>query len=76
MTAKVIITGGYSYVGSHTIIEVINSFEKVSKVKLNIKLVRRREGDIASLYAYAQHLENTLGWKAKYRIVDMIRSSW
>ena len=47
-----------------------------SKIQLNYKLVERRAGDIASLYASTQHTESTLGWKANHGIDEMMRSAW
>ncbi len=60
----------------YSVLEVIHSFEAVSKIQLNYKLVERRAGDIASLYASTQHTESTLGWKANHGIDEMMRSAW
>ena len=43
-----------------SVLEVIQAFEKVSKTKLNYKIVGRREGDITSAYADTALLHKTL----------------
>ena len=48
----------------YSVLEVIKSFEKVSGVKLNYKIVGRREGDIEQIWADTKIANNELGWKA------------
>ena len=59
-----------------SVLEVINSFEKVSGKKLNYKIVGRREGDIISAYADTQKANNELGWKAQLTLEDALGSAW
>lgn len=59
-----------------SVLEVINSFEKVSKEKLNYKIVDRRVGDIEIVYADTTFANNELGWKAKKSLDEMMLSSW
>lgn len=59
-----------------SVLDVIHSFEKTSGIKLNYKIVDRREGDVEAIYADASKAEKTLNWKAKYTIDDMTRSAW
>ena len=63
-------TKGYS------VLEMIQTFEAVSKVKLNFEITDRRAGDISELYASTKFAEEKLGWKAERNIDEMIRSSW
>jgi len=44
-----------------SVLEIINSFEKVSGVKLNYKIVGRREGDIEKVWADPSFSNNELG---------------
>ena len=59
-----------------SVLEVVQSFERVSGKKLNYKLVGRREGDIISAYADTTKANNELGWKTKLSLDDAMRSAW
>lgn len=60
----------------YSVFEVIKSFEKVSGLKLNYKVVGRREGDIEQIWANTTIANNELGWKAELTIDDMTLSAW
>ena len=57
-------------------LEAIHAFEKVSGVKLNYKMVRRRDGDVVSIYSDTTMSEKKLGWKTKRGIEEMMSSAW
>jgi UDP-glucose 4-epimerase len=59
-----------------SVLEVINSFEKVSGEKLNYKIVDRREGDVISAYADTTKANNELGWKSQLTLDDAMLSAW
>ena len=59
-----------------TVLEAIQSFEKVSGEKLNYKLGARRAGDVVSIYANNDKAVSTLNWKIKYNLDDMMRTAW
>jgi len=59
-----------------SVLEVINSFEKVSGEKLNYKIVARRQGDIEKVWADTTFANDELGWKAEKTIDDMMLSAW
>ena len=59
-----------------SVLEVIQSFEKVSGQKLNYKIVGRREGDITEAYANTDKANNILGWKAASSLDDCLKSAW
>ncbi|WP_109302521.1 UDP-glucose 4-epimerase GalE [Aquimarina sp. AU474] len=59
-----------------TVLEVIQSFEKMSNQKLNYKIVGRREGDITAAYADTTKANNELGWQAKSSLDDSLGSAW
>lgn len=59
-----------------TVLEIIESFEKVSGVKLNYELGDRRAGDIEKIWADTSFTNSTLGWKAEKTLDDMTLSSW
>ena len=60
----------------YSVLEVINSFEKVTGLKLNYKIVDRREGDITQVWADPEYSNKELGWKAEKGIDEMNLSAW
>ncbi len=59
-----------------SVLEAIQSFEKVSGVKLNYKIVGRREGDVTAAYAETTKANKELGWKTKFSLDDAMLSAW
>jgi len=59
-----------------TVLEVIHSFEKVSKVKLNYEIGPRRPGDIIAIYANNDKAKQVLGWQPKYSLDEMMKTAW
>jgi UDP-glucose 4-epimerase len=59
-----------------TVLEVINSFEKVTGVKLNYKIVGRRAGDIEKVWADTSYANKELGWKAEKTLDETLLSAW
>jgi UDP-glucose 4-epimerase len=59
-----------------SVLEVINTFEKVSGGKLPYKIVGRREGDIISAYANTDKANKVLGWKAQSTLEEALTSAW
>ena len=59
-----------------SVLEVINTFEKVSGQKLPYKIVGRREGDIISAYANTDKANKVLGWKAQSTLEEALASAW
>jgi UDP-glucose 4-epimerase len=60
----------------NSVLEVIQTFEKVTGKKLNYKFVDRREGDITAAYADTTIANNELGWKAELSLDDALLSAW
>jgi len=59
-----------------SVLEVINTFEKVSGQQLPYKIVDRREGDITAAYADTQKANDILGWKSQESLEEALRSAW
>ncbi|WP_159951902.1 UDP-glucose 4-epimerase GalE [Polaribacter septentrionalilitoris] len=59
-----------------SVLDVINSFEKVTNSKLNYEIVERRPGDVPKLYAATNLAKEKLGWSADKSLDEMIKSSW
>lgn len=60
----------------YSVLDVIKSFEKMSGVKLNYKIVARREGDITQVWANPDYSNKVLGWKAELGLDEMTKSAW
>ena len=59
-----------------SVLELINAFEAATGVKLNYKIVGRREGDIEKVWANPDRANNVLGWVAKENLEDTLASAW
>ncbi len=59
-----------------SVLEVIQSFERVSGEKLNYKTVGRREGDVVQAYAETTKANKVLGWKAESTLDEAMGSAW
>lgn len=60
----------------NTVLEVIQSFEKVSGIKLNYSIVDRRPGDDAVAFADTTKANKVLGWKSELTLDDAMKSAW
>jgi UDP-glucose 4-epimerase len=60
----------------YTVLELINRFEKVNKIKLNYLIGDRREGDTEQIYGCVTKAKDILDWKAELTIDDMLRDAW
>ncbi|MBN7774071.1 UDP-glucose 4-epimerase GalE [Clostridium aminobutyricum] len=60
----------------YSVLELVNTFKKVSGVDIPYRITGRRLGDIASCYANPSKAEKELRWKANYSLEDMCRSAW
>ena len=59
-----------------TVLEVIQSFERVTGTSLNYCIAPRRSGDVISAYADITKVNIELGWKAESSLDDAMRSAW
>jgi UDP-glucose 4-epimerase len=60
----------------YSVMDVIQSFEKVTGVKLNYEIVARRPGDIEKIWADPSFAINELGWKSEKSLDEMMKSAW
>ena len=56
-----------------TVLELINTFEKVNNTRLKYKFGQRRPGDLMTSYSNVNLIYQDLGWKARYTIEDCVR---
>ncbi|MDO4880980.1 MAG: UDP-glucose 4-epimerase GalE [Capnocytophaga sp.] len=59
-----------------SVLEVIESFERVSGKKLNYKFLEKRAGDVIAAYANTDKANTELGWKALSSLDDAMLSAW
>jgi UDP-glucose 4-epimerase len=59
-----------------TVLEAIQSFERVGGQKLNYKLGDRRAGDVVAIYADNQKAVTQLGWQIRRDLDTMMRTAW
>ena len=62
-------------VGS-SVLEVISSFEKVSRKPFPYKIAERRVGDVTMAYAATDKANTILGWKTESSLDQAIASAW
>lgn len=59
-----------------SVLELVNSFERVNELKLNYKVAPRRPGDVVMIWADTSLANKELGWKAERDLDDTLRSAW
>ncbi|XOD68626.1 MAG: UDP-glucose 4-epimerase GalE [Flavobacteriales bacterium AspAUS03] len=60
----------------HSVLEVVKTFEKVSGLKLNFRIIGRRRGDIIAAYADTKLANETLRWQSKSSLSEALRTAW
>ena len=60
----------------YSVLEIVNSFMRVTGQKVNYRLTDRRPGDIAACYADPSLAKKELGWVAEKTLDDMCRDTW
>lgn len=60
----------------YSVLELVKTFEKVNKVKINYKFTKRRKGDIGACYADPSRAFEKLNWKAEKTIEDMCKDAY
>lgn len=82
LALKYLLNGGQSdsfNLGSEngsSVLEVIDTVERIVGAKVNYSISDRREGDPAVLIASSKRIEKKLGWTAKHDLSQMIESAW
>lgn len=59
-----------------SVLELINTFESATGVKVPHKIVGRREGDIEKVWANPKKANEVLGWVADTPLADTMVSAW
>ncbi|HHU34537.1 MAG TPA: UDP-glucose 4-epimerase GalE [Bacteroidetes bacterium] len=59
-----------------SVFEAIESFQRVSGVKLKYRIIGRRSGDIEKIWADTSLANSELGWKAESTVDDAMKTAW
>jgi UDP-glucose 4-epimerase len=60
----------------HSVMEVIESFKRVSKQDFHYSIGPKREGDITAAYASIEKAKNLLKWEPQHTLDDALASAW
>ncbi|MEA1892590.1 MAG: UDP-glucose 4-epimerase GalE [Campylobacterota bacterium] len=60
----------------YSVLEMIESFSKVSGRNIPYEIVQRRDGDVAECYADTSFAFKKLGWKAELTLEEMCEDAW
>lgn len=60
----------------YSVLDLVNTFEKVNGVNVNYKIAPRRPGDVAACYADPSYAKEQLNWSAELGIEDMCRDGY
>ena len=59
-----------------SVLELIQTFQKATGMKVNYKIGKRRPGDIEKAYAEIKKAKKIIGWESKYSLSNALNSAW
>lgn len=59
-----------------SVLELINAFEEVNKIKIPYEITKRRKGDVATSFADVKKAKRLLDWETKLTVTDMVKDAW
>ncbi len=60
----------------YSVLEIIETFQKVNDIKIPYSIAERRAGDAAECYSVPDKALKELGWKATHTLEEMCRDAW
>ncbi len=60
----------------YSVLDVVQTFEKVSGIQIPYQFVERRPGDLPKYYANAQLAKKLLGWSSQHDLERMCEDTW
>ena len=60
----------------YTVLDIVNSFERVTGVRIPYQVVSRREGDLPELWSDPSKAKNELNWVASRNLDEMLIDVW
>lgn len=59
-----------------SVLELVNTFQRVNNIPVPYVMAERRPGDLAEYFADPGKAERVLGWKTRRTVEDMCRDTW
>ncbi len=60
----------------YSVLEIIETFQRVNNIKIPYSIAERRAGDAAECYSVPDKAKNELGWQATHTLEEMCRDAW
>lgn len=60
----------------YSVLDIINTFEAINKIKIPYIFTKRRAGDVASCYSDPSKAKKILNWQTELTLEDMCRDGW
>ena len=60
----------------HSVKEIVDTFEKQTRINVAKEIGQRRAGDIPAIFASVEKAKNKLNWEAKMTIEDAVNHAW
>jgi len=61
---------------TYSVMDVLKTFEKISKKKIPYKFYKKRKGDLAEIYADASLANKDLKWFPKFNLMKICSDAW
>lgn len=60
----------------YSVMEIIDTFEKITNTKLHYRIEERRPGDVTKIYADTTLANEELGWRTERGLENMLNTAW
>ena len=60
----------------YSVLEIVNTFQKVNNINVPYKIVERRPGDIDACYASTEKAAKLLNWRAELELDEMCKDAY
>ncbi len=60
----------------NSVMELVNTFEKVTRDNLRYEFAPRRAGDVPAIFANADKSNRLLDWRCRYSLEDSLSTAW
>lgn len=60
----------------HSVMQIIDTFKKISNIDLKYKITNRRKGDIDKIWADVSKIKKEVGWESKFTLEESLIDSW
>lgn len=59
-----------------SVLDIVKTFERVTKLNIPYEISHRRAGDVAECYCDPKRAQQYLGWRTELSLNDMVQDSW